>query len=179
MWHNFINCLSASICPSSLSLPATHNQAITDFIYTAHCHPPKPSFATMPDSFFQRLLAHHPVLLPTVLWTVLLTLTVSVASLASATAFMAAVSPSSSSFSSNPHEGCQEGSDDVDGPIPCLVGIPLGIQGEILRVPKSMVGMSEFDFLLPTVFAAVAVFSSACLLRSLGLWEVITAAEGS
>ncbi|KAK4743234.1 hypothetical protein SAY87_001235 [Trapa incisa] len=131
----------------------------------------------MSDSYFRRLAVQYPVLLPTAVWTLLLTLTVSLASLASAAAFMSAVSPSSSPFSRNAPGGCYESSDDVDPDpqTPCggLVGIPLGVQGEILRVPGNMVRVSEFDILLPTVFAAVAVFSSACLLRSLGLMEAI------
>lgn len=84
---------------------------------------------------------------------------------------MAAISPSSSVSRSTCR--CPGSSDNRQGRGPCI-RIPLDVPGEIPCVPRSMLGMSDFDFLLPTVFAAVAVFGSACLLRSLGLWEEIT-----
>ncbi|XP_031378507.1 uncharacterized protein LOC116193904 [Punica granatum] len=103
------------------------------------------------DSFFRQLATRHPVLLHAATWTLLLVLTVLASSLAPEAAFTAAISRLHGGF----------------------IRIPLEVPGEILCVPESMVGTSDFDFLLPTVFAAIAVFGSACLLRSLGLWEEI------
>lgn len=134
------------------------------------------SLLAMSHPFLRQLAAHCPVLLPTAAWTLLLTLTVSIASLAPAAAFMAAIISPSSSLSRKTL-GCS-GSSNADrhclSPCGSFIGIPLGVPGEILCVPERMVAVSDFDFLLPTVFAAVAVLGSACLLRSLGLWEEIT-----
>lgn len=80
-----------------------------------------------------------------------------VASFAPVIAFVTTISPSSS-FS----KSCK-----VDG----IVRIPLDYPKEVMCFPANMVRRSKLDFLLPTLFAALVVAASACVVRSLGLWE--------
>ena len=108
-------------------------------------------------SLFHRAMSRWPLLLCVAIWTVLLTLTVAVASFAPVIAFVTTISPSSS-FS----KSCK-----VDG----IVRIPLDYPKEVMCFPANMVRRSKLDFLLPTLFAALVVAASACVVRSLGLWE--------
>lgn len=107
--------------------------------------------------FFHRLVSRWPLLLCAAVWTVLLTLAVAVASFGPEIAFVSAISPSSS-FSK-----------------PCkahgFLRIPLDNPSEVMCFPAHFVRRSTFDFFLPTVFAALVVSGSACMVRSLGLWE--------
>ena len=89
-------------------------------------------------------------------WTVLLTVTVAVASFAPEIAYVMAISPSSS-FS----KAC-----NTKG----LVRIPLNDPMEVLCFPSHMVKRSRIDFFVPTVFAALVVAGSACVVRSFGLY---------
>ncbi|XWS53159.1 hypothetical protein CRYUN_Cryun11dG0133700 [Craigia yunnanensis] len=103
-------------------------------------------------------MARWPQLLHALTWTVLLTLMVSIASFAPEMAFVSAVSPSLSSFS----RPCK-----IEG----LVKIPLDFPREKVCLPAHMVKRSKMDFFVPTVFAGLVVAASACVVRSLGLWE--------
>ncbi len=75
-----------------------------------------------------------------------------VASFAPVIAFVTAISPSS----------CK-----ADG----FVRITLDYPKEVMCFPANMVRRSKLDFLLPTLFAALVVAASACVVRSFGLWE--------
>ncbi|XP_040992974.1 uncharacterized protein LOC121239734 [Juglans microcarpa x Juglans regia] len=108
-------------------------------------------------TLFHQVTSRWPLLLCAATWTVLLTLTVAVASFAPEIAFVSAISPSSS-FSKSCHE---------DG----FVRIPLDNPMEVMCFPAHLVRRSKLDFFLPTVFAALVVACSACMVRSLGLWE--------
>ncbi|KAJ4725856.1 putative Forkhead box protein G1 [Melia azedarach] len=108
-------------------------------------------------SIIQRVKTHSPLLLCAATWTILLTLTVAMASFAPEVAFVSAISPSSS-FSKSCH---------ADG----FVRIPLDFPKESVCLPSHMVRRSNLDFFVPTVFAALVVAGSAFVVRSLGLWE--------
>ena len=82
---------------------------------------------------------------------------VSIASFAPEMAFVSAVSPSSSFSRSCKTEG--------------LVKIPLDFPREKVCLPAHMVKRSKMDFFVPTLFAGLVVAGSACVVRSLGLWE--------
>ncbi|CAK8536116.1 unnamed protein product [Lathyrus sativus] len=103
-------------------------------------------------SIFQRLGSTLPY---ATTWTVLLILTAVLASLAPGVAFMFAVSQFSSSLSSKPchhHE---------------FVRIPFDSPTEMVCLPEhAVVSTSQFDFFLPTLFAALVVSASTFLLRS-------------
>ncbi|XP_004487246.1 uncharacterized protein [Cicer arietinum] len=87
-------------------------------------------------------------------WTVLLIVTVVLVSLAPSLAFMFAVSQFSSS--SKPCHRHQ------------FVRIPFDSPTEMVCLPEhAVVSSSHFDFFLPTLFAALVVSASTCLLRSL------------
>ncbi|EOY34110.1 hypothetical protein SCA6_010152 [Theobroma cacao] len=109
------------------------------------------------NSIFRQVMARWPQLLRALTWTVLLTLMVSLASFPPEMAFASAVSPSSS-FS----QSCQ-----AEG----LVRIPLDFPTVKVCLPAHMVKRSKADFFVPTVFAGLVVAGSACVVRSLGLWE--------
>ncbi|XP_031268172.1 uncharacterized protein LOC116126633 [Pistacia vera] len=108
-------------------------------------------------SIITRLTTRWPLLLSAATWTILLTLTVAVASFAPELAFVSAISPSSS-FS----RSCY-----ADG----FVRIPLDFPRESLCVPSRMAKRSPLDFFVPTVFSALVVVGSTFVVRSLGLWE--------
>ncbi|XWS71721.1 hypothetical protein CRYUN_Cryun03dG0162900 [Craigia yunnanensis] len=109
------------------------------------------------NAIFRQVMAQWPQLLHALKWTVLLTLMVSIASFVPEMAFVSAVSPSSSFSRSCKPEG--------------LVRIPLDFPREKVCLPAHMVKRSKVDFFVPTVFAGLAVAASACVVRSLGLWE--------
>ncbi|CAN1179631.1 hypothetical protein LINPERPRIM_LOCUS36566 [Linum perenne] len=92
-------------------------------------------------------------------WTTLLSLTVAVASFAPELAFVSFVSSSSSSKSAS---SSREG----------MVGLPImDSPRDVICLPGHMVKRSNWDFFVPTVFAALVVSGSSCLVRSLGLWS--------
>lgn len=105
-----------------------------------------------------RLAYWWPVLVYAVAWTTILTLTVAVASFPLKVAFVSAISSSSSFSKTCVTEG--------------FVRVPLDSPaGEMFCFPAHLLGKSKFDLILPTVFAAVVVGWSACLVRAVGLWE--------
>ncbi|KAL1201953.1 hypothetical protein V5N11_014908 [Cardamine amara subsp. amara] len=99
------------------------------------------------EPFIRRVWDRWPVIAQAAMWTVLLMFTVAVASFAPEVAFVSTVSSS-----------CGGG----DG----FVKIPMDFPGKSVCVPSHMVKRSHFDFFVPSVFAAVMVTASACLIRS-------------
>ncbi|XP_024032275.1 uncharacterized protein LOC112094822 [Morus notabilis] len=104
-------------------------------------------------SILERIATRPLVLLHAAAWTVLLTLTVAVASFSAEIAFVTAISPSFS-------KSC-----NAKG----FVRIPLNDPMEVLCFPAHMVRRSKLDFFVPTVFAALVVAGSACVVRSFAL----------
>lgn len=91
-------------------------------------------------------------------WMVLLIVAAVLASMAPAVAFMFAASPFSS-FS----EPCQHYHGGGGGE---FVRIPLDSPREMVCLPENAVmSRSHLDFFLPTLFAALVVAASTCLLR--------------
>ncbi|KAJ7947685.1 putative Forkhead box protein G1 [Quillaja saponaria] len=110
-------------------------------------------------SLLRRVALTKTRLLYAAIWTVLLTLTVALASLAPGMAFVSAVSPSSSFLKS-----CDVGIG--------FVWIPLDLPRDKVCLPNHMVtGNSDMDFFLPALFAALVVGASVCVLRSMAFWE--------
>ncbi|XP_062171070.1 uncharacterized protein LOC133876844 [Alnus glutinosa] len=103
-------------------------------------------------SLFHRVVSRWPLLLCAAMWTVLLTLAVAVASFGPEIAFVSAISPSSSF--SKPCKGDR------------FLRIPLDNPSEVMCFPTHFVRRSKFDFFLPTVFAALVVSGSACMVRN-------------
>ncbi|CAI0474963.1 unnamed protein product [Linum tenue] len=100
---------------------------------------------------------HWRLFLQAAAWTTLLSLTVAVASFAPELAFVSSVSSSSSTAPACTGAG--------------MVGLPImESPREVICLPGHMVKRSNWDFFVPTVFAALVVSGSACLVRSLGLW---------
>ncbi|KAK2986136.1 hypothetical protein RJ640_014469 [Escallonia rubra] len=112
------------------------------------------------NSMLQRLAPRLPLLVYAAAWTTLLTVTVAAASFWPELAFVSAVSPNSLFSRGCPVEG---GS---------WVRVPVDVPAEVFCLPSSLFGRSKMDLLVPPVFAAVVVASSAFLVRALGLWEV-------
>ncbi|CAI0474965.1 unnamed protein product [Linum tenue] len=113
---------------------------------------------------------HWRLFLQAAAWTTLLSLTVAVASFAPELAFVSSVSSSSSAPSasaarwlfSRTAPACTGAG---------MVGLPImESPREVICLPGHMVKRSNWDFFVPTVFAALVVSGSACLVRSLGLW---------
>ncbi|KMT11071.1 hypothetical protein BVRB_5g111590 [Beta vulgaris subsp. vulgaris] len=88
-------------------------------------------------------------------WTALLTVTVALAALAPETAFIWAISPSSS-FSTT----CNSDSS---------LRVPVDLPSETVCLPAKFFQRSKIDLLVPPIFAALVVASSACVVRTLGL----------
>ncbi|KAL5764293.1 hypothetical protein ACOSP7_016648 [Xanthoceras sorbifolium] len=109
------------------------------------------------QSIFRRVMMHRPILLNAAIWTVLLTLTVAVASFAPEFAFVSTISPSSSSSRFCYTSG--------------FVRVPLDFPRESACLPSHMVKRSKLDFFVPTVFAGLIVTGSAFVVRSMCLWE--------
>ncbi|XP_047179937.1 uncharacterized protein LOC124846670 [Vigna umbellata] len=109
-------------------------------------------------SFFRQVASTLPSrLLNAVTWTLLLIVTVTVASVAPGVTFLLAISPPSSFSSKQPCNG-------VGGQ---FVRIPLDFPTEIVCLPQhAVMSRSNLDFFLPTLFAALVVVVSTCLLRS-------------
>lgn len=51
------------------------------------------------------------------------------------------------------------------------VRVPLDIPGEVFCLPVQLFRRSKMDLLVPPVFAAVIVASSAYVVKALALWE--------
>ncbi|CAI9766275.1 unnamed protein product [Fraxinus pennsylvanica] len=109
------------------------------------------------NSIFRRLFSREPLMFYAATWTTILTLTVAVASFWPEFAFVSAISPTSS-FSQACH---REG----------YLRLPLDIPGENLCFPVQLFSRSKMDVVVPPVFAAVIVTSTAYAVRALGLWE--------
>lgn len=52
-----------------------------------------------------------------------------------------------------------------------LVRLPIDFPREVVCLPAHMARRSELDFFVPTLFAALVVAASACVICSLGLWD--------
>ncbi|KAK6646037.1 hypothetical protein PHAVU_L003643 [Phaseolus vulgaris] len=104
-------------------------------------------------TFFRQAVSTR--LLNAVTWALLLIVTVTVASVAPGVTFLLAISPPSS-FSSKPCNGVGE-----------FVRIPLDFPTAIACLPQhAVMSRTNLDFFLPTLFAALVVGASTCLLRS-------------
>ncbi|GMN47599.1 hypothetical protein TIFTF001_016784 [Ficus carica] len=110
------------------------------------------------SSILSRLTSRWPLLFYAAAWTMLLTLTVAVASFSPEVAFVWAIS-SSSSFS----RAC------VDPDM--SVRVPLDLPAEILCLPAHRFTKSKLDLIVPPIFAAVVVAGSGFLVRAFALWE--------
>ncbi|KAK4773395.1 hypothetical protein SAY87_028414 [Trapa incisa] len=103
-----------------------------------------------------------PLLLYAVTWTTLLTATVAVASFAPEVAFVSAISSSSSFSQACLLHALEEGSS---------VRVPIDLPWETVCLPVHLFTRSKLDLVVPPVFAAVVVVSSAFAVRALGLWD--------
>ncbi|PIA53031.1 hypothetical protein AQUCO_01000714v1 [Aquilegia coerulea] len=112
-------------------------------------------------SILRQINNRYPILIYAVTWTVLLTVTVAVASFCPEIAFVSAISQFSS-FS----QGC-EGDN--------LIRVPLDGPGEKICLPAQFFVASKLDYFVPPVFAAIVVAGSAFVVRTMGLWEDQTA----
>ncbi|GLT92513.1 hypothetical protein SLE2022_103470 [Rubroshorea leprosula] len=108
-------------------------------------------------SLFHKLSSRWPLLLYAATWTVLLTVTVAVASFSPEAAFVSAITPTSSFSRRCRTEG--------------FIRVPLDLPGEILCFPARMFTRSKVDLIVPPVFAAVVVAGSAWVVRALALWQ--------
>ncbi|AEC09412.1 hypothetical protein AtNW77_Chr2g0258801 [Arabidopsis thaliana] len=92
-------------------------------------------------------------------WTLFLTLTVAIISLAPEFAFVSAIFPSSSEVFSR---RC--------GSYAAIL-VPLDLPSEVLCLPANLFRRSKMDLVVPPVFAAIVVALSAVVVRTMGLWE--------
>lgn len=110
------------------------------------------------NSLFERLPhPRWPLLLYAATWTAILTVTVAVVSFTPEIAFVSAVSPTSSLSQACGGAGS--------------IRLPLDVPSENFCFPARLFKRSRIDILVPPVFAAVIVASSACLVKAVGLWE--------
>ncbi|KAK2643141.1 hypothetical protein Ddye_024904 [Dipteronia dyeriana] len=140
--------------PSSLHthlITITNPTILTEFYNLFHI-----MFFSSLQSIFRGVMIHRPLLRNAAIWTILLTLTVAVASFAPEFAFVSTISPSSS-------RSCYASSG--------FIRIPLDFPRESVCLPSHMVKRSKLDFFVPTVFAGLIVAGSAFVVRSMCLWE--------
>ncbi|KAK8959881.1 hypothetical protein KSP40_PGU021057 [Platanthera guangdongensis] len=91
-------------------------------------------------------------------WTAFVVTTVSIVSLAPEVAFVWALSPAS------PFTHHCGGANFVRLPLDAL-------PNEIICIPTELFGSTSLDLIVPPIFSAVVVASSACIVRMIGLWE--------
>ncbi|XP_002879183.2 uncharacterized protein LOC9315250 [Arabidopsis lyrata subsp. lyrata] len=104
------------------------------------------------EPILEKISTPWQVLVQTATWTILLMITVSLASFAPEMAFVSKIKSSSDGF----------------------VRIPMDLSGEMLILPSEMVKNSSLDVFIPTIFAGVMVIASVSLLRScLGIEGVV------
>lgn len=101
-----------------------------------------------------------PMLLYAATWTTILTVTVAVASFTPEVAFVSAVSPFSSLS-----EACSGAGAAAS------VRLPLDVPSQNLCFPATLFERSKMDMVVPPIFAAAIVASSAIFVKALGLWE--------
>ncbi|KAK9714196.1 hypothetical protein RND81_06G078800 [Saponaria officinalis] len=100
---------------------------------------------------------HRTILLYAGVWTVLLSLTVAISAMSAEVSFMWAISPSSS-FST----ACGVDSD-------LFIRVPADFPSNVVCLPAKLFNGSEIDFVVPPLFAALMVASSASVVRFVGL----------
>lgn len=115
------------------------------------------------SSLTHRFAWRIPIFVYGATWTLFLTMTVAIISLAPEFAFVSAIFPSSSSSSS------------VEFSRRCgsyaAVLVPLDLPTEVLCLPANLFRRSKMDLVVPPVFAAIVVALSAVVVRTMGLWE--------
>ncbi|CAI9098190.1 OLC1v1034799C1 [Oldenlandia corymbosa var. corymbosa] len=116
------------------------------------------------NSVLQTLSPRWPLFLYAFTWTVILTVLVAVASFSPELAFVSAITPTSA-FS----EPCRRDRESQGGAM--TVRVPLDIPGEAFCIPAHLFRRSKLDLLVPPVFAAVIVATSAYVVKAVGLWE--------
>ncbi|XP_010509325.1 PREDICTED: uncharacterized protein LOC104785756 [Camelina sativa] len=114
------------------------------------------------SSLTHRFAWRVPLFVYGVTWTLFLTITVAIISLAPEFAFVSAIYPSSSSSSAGFSRRC--GSD-------AAVLVPLDLPTEMFCLPANLFRRSKMDLVVPPVFAAIVVALSAVVVRTMGLWE--------
>ncbi|KFK36641.1 hypothetical protein AALP_AA4G151200 [Arabis alpina] len=112
------------------------------------------------SSLTHRFAWRIPLFVYGVTWTVFLTITVAIVSLAPEFAFVSAIYPSSSSVEFS--RRCRSES---------AVLVPLDIPTEVFCLPANLFRRSKMDLVVPPVFAAIVVAVSAVIVRTMGLWE--------
>ncbi|VVB02518.1 unnamed protein product [Arabis nemorensis] len=112
------------------------------------------------SSLTYRFAWRIPLFVYGVTWTVFLTITVAIVSLAPEFAFVSAIYPSSSSLEFSRRCGSESS-----------VLVPLDIPSEVLCLPVNLFRRSKMDLVVPPVFAAIVVAVSAVIVRTMGLWE--------
>ncbi|KAI5682301.1 hypothetical protein M9H77_03529 [Catharanthus roseus] len=112
------------------------------------------------NSIIERVSPRWPFLIYATTWTILLTIVVAIASFSPEIAFVSAINPNSS-FS----KPCYGGSSG-------LVRLPLDNSREIFCFPVHYFKRSKMDVIVPPIFAAIIVATSAYAVKALALWEV-------
>jgi len=107
-----------------------------------------------------------PFLLYTVLWTLMLAATVTVAALSLEMGFGTATSPHAEIA-----EACALQINKASPACRRCFWLPLDGPRDGLCVPASMFKKSRMDFAVPPIFAALVVIASALFVQGLGLWS--------
>lgn len=120
--------------------------------------------------FFIQKLTSQPLLPPfllyTVLWTLLLAATVTIAALSLEMGFGTATSPHAEIA-----EACALQINKASPSCRRCFRLPLDGPRDALCVPASLFKKSSVDFAVPPIFAALVVTASALFVQGLGLWS--------
>lgn len=121
------------------------------------------------DFVLQRLSPRWSLIIYAATWTAILTVLVAIASFSPEMAFVWAINPTSS-FSMGCHGNSNSNSNRrSDG---LFVRVPLDTPGEFFCFPVENFKRSKMDLIVPPVFAAIIVATSAYAVKALALWEV-------
>jgi hypothetical protein len=112
-------------------------------------------------------IVRQPLLLYTIIWTMLLAAIVTIASISQEFAFSSSLSPTTD-FS----KACMTTpgtASDYNGR-QALFRVALDRPGDVICLPVDLFVKSAIDYIVPPIFAAVVVAASACFLQAVGLW---------
>lgn len=113
-----------------------------------------------------RKFASQTLFLYTIIWTLMLAATVTVAALSLEMGFSTAISPHMEIA-----EACSLQSNKASPSCRQCFRLPLDGPRDGLCVPANMFKKSGMDFAVPPIFAALVVTASALFVQGLGLWS--------
>lgn len=116
-------------------------------------------------------IVRQPLLLYTIIWTMLLAAVVTIASVSQEFAFSSSLSPTTDfSKACITSPGAADHASDYNNGRQASFRVALDRPGDVICLPADLFVKSAIDYIVPPIFAAVVVAASACFLQAVGLW---------